>query len=63
MLERRMQLERLTTLRVGGVPLRYFRPADEQKLRRALEECRRRALPWRVLGGGWIAAGRSLSRL
>ena len=47
-----MELRRWTTLRTGGTPLRYFRPADADGLRRALAECRRDGVQWRVLGGG-----------
>ena len=45
------QLRRLTTLRIGGTPARYFRPATEAELAHALAQCRGR-MPWRVLGGG-----------
>ena len=47
-----VRLHRLTTLRIGGAPLLYYRPADEAELRRAIDQCRRSGLPWRVLGGG-----------
>jgi UDP-N-acetylmuramate dehydrogenase len=45
-------ISNLTTLRTGGRPEAYFRPADTAELRRALRTCRRSGLPWRVLGGG-----------
>ena len=47
-----MKLCELTTLRTGGRPARYYRPGGEAELRRALGECRRARMPWRVLGGG-----------
>ncbi len=47
-----VRLSRLTALRLGGRPLEYFRPRDEDELREALAECRRLHMPWRVLGGG-----------
>jgi len=47
-----MKLCELTTLRTGGRPARYYRPGGEAELRRALAECRRTRMPWRVLGGG-----------
>jgi UDP-N-acetylmuramate dehydrogenase len=50
--ETAIQLRQLTSLRVGGTPLCYFRPVDKPELLEVLGECRRRALPWRVLGGG-----------
>ncbi len=46
------QLCSLTTIGLGGTPLRYFRPADTEELRGTLQQCRREELPWRVLGGG-----------
>jgi len=48
----RVQLRHLTTLRLGGTPVRYFRPLTERELRDALEQCARADLAWRVLGGG-----------
>jgi UDP-N-acetylmuramate dehydrogenase len=50
--EKALQLRELTTLAVGGSPLLYLRPADEQGLAAALRQCEHRGLPWRVLGGG-----------
>jgi UDP-N-acetylmuramate dehydrogenase len=47
-----MKLCELTTLRTGGRPARYCRPGGEEELRRALGQCRRARMPWRVLGGG-----------
>ncbi len=47
-----MQLSRLTSLDLGGTPLRYFRPRAAAELRAALAECCREGIPWRVLGGG-----------
>jgi UDP-N-acetylmuramate dehydrogenase len=45
-------LGELTTLRVGGAPLRYYAPRTADELRDALRDCRRLGLPHRVLGGG-----------
>jgi UDP-N-acetylmuramate dehydrogenase len=50
--ETTIQLRQLTSLRVGGTPLRYFHPRCKADLQEALAECRRRQLPWRVMGGG-----------
>jgi UDP-N-acetylmuramate dehydrogenase len=47
-----VQLGQLTTLRMGGTPLRYYRPDSIAPLRSAFAECRRAGIPWRVLGGG-----------
>ncbi|KPK65140.1 MAG: hypothetical protein AMK73_03790 [Planctomycetes bacterium SM23_32] len=47
-----MQLGELTTLRIGGTPVRYLHPRSVAELRSALAECRRDRLAWRVLGGG-----------
>ncbi len=52
MAEQSVELRGLTALKVGGTPLRYYRPSDERELRLALAECRRHGLGWRVLGGG-----------
>ena len=49
---RTIDLSRLTTFRIGGRPRFYARPADQDELRGALAECRRLALPVRVMGGG-----------
>jgi UDP-N-acetylmuramate dehydrogenase len=46
------RLHELTTFRIGGVPVAYFRPSDEGELVQVLADCRTRGLPWRVLGGG-----------
>jgi len=47
-----VRLGQLTTLRMGGAPRRYVRPASERELRQALRACRLEGLAWRVLGGG-----------
>jgi UDP-N-acetylmuramate dehydrogenase len=46
------ELRNLTTLRTGGRPEAYFRPGNTAELRRALQDCAERGMPWRVLGGG-----------
>jgi len=45
-------LKRLTTFHIGGQPLLYVRPENYIELRASLSLCRRRNLPFRVLGGG-----------
>jgi len=50
--EATIEMRQLTSLRVGGTPLRYYHPQDKAQLRQALAECRRQGLSWRVLGGG-----------
>ena len=45
-------LHALTTFRIGGTPVHYYRPRTLEDLRAALDDCRRRRLPWRPLGGG-----------
>jgi UDP-N-acetylmuramate dehydrogenase len=52
MIERKLQLNGLTTLQTGGTPLRYYHPQNEAELRDILAECRRRGVAWRILGGG-----------
>ncbi len=47
-----IQLRQLTSLRMGGAPVCYFHPRTEAELLAALEQCLRRGLSWRVLGGG-----------
>jgi len=51
-LDRTVELRALTTLRIGGRPVLYERPRDYPSLSSALSRCRRRSLPFRVLGGG-----------
>jgi len=51
-LEHTVQLRDLTTFRLGGTPVRYFRPMTEHELREALAQCAGSDLAWRVLGGG-----------
>lgn len=50
--DRDIELARFTTLRVGGRPLWYVRPADYGELAAALEVCSRQGVRFRVLGGG-----------
>jgi UDP-N-acetylenolpyruvoylglucosamine reductase len=45
-------LRALTTFRMGGTPVRYWRPRTQEELRAALDECRQQGEPWRPLGGG-----------
>lgn len=47
-----IELRQLTTFRIGGTPSFYSRPRSYDELAEALGECRRRNLPFRVLGGG-----------
>ncbi len=47
-----VKLRQFTTLRLGGTPQRYYRPAGLPELRRCVRACERAGRPWRVLGGG-----------
>jgi UDP-N-acetylmuramate dehydrogenase len=47
-----VRLSDLTTIRTGGTPERYWRPATAERLASALSECAASGLPWHVLGGG-----------
>jgi len=45
-------MQRLTSFRIGGRPLFYARPSDYAELRLAIRRCRKRDIPFRILGGG-----------
>jgi len=48
----RVLLKRYTTFRIGGRPALYLRPRSRPELGVALRQCRRREMPFRVMGGG-----------
>lgn len=47
-----IDLSTFTTFRIGGRPLRYVMPSGYEELTSALQLCRKKDVPWRVLGGG-----------
>jgi UDP-N-acetylmuramate dehydrogenase len=47
-----VQLNRLTTFRIGGCPVLYGAPYDYVELGEMLSDCRERSLPGRIMGGG-----------
>ena len=50
--ETQIGLKALTTFEIGGSPLFYDRPEDEEQLRDTVRRCARDSVPFRVLGGG-----------